>query len=96
MSVRAVAIRQGTYDRFRAVPRARWPSETSAVASRRGARQARIVPLVVRRAVEHSTRSRSGFGQPLWGRFADDRQLIGLKIVLLAALLWATALEVPL
>lgn len=97
MSVRAGAIRQGTYDRVRVVPRKLWPSGAIAVAPRRRARRARIVPLAMRRAAANSTSARSAFSQALWARFADDRQLIGLKIVLLGALLLvAMALEVPL
>lgn len=79
MSVRAVAVRQGTYDRIRVVPRTR------------------IVPSAVRRAAARAAGARTAFSQALWVRFTDDRQLIGLKIVLLGAvLLVAMALEVPL
>lgn len=83
MGIRAIAVRNGTYARFRIVPRA---VQSYRPETRRDRPSARVVSL-------QAYRSRPG----LWTRLLDDRQVVGLKVVLLSlVVLLALALEVPL
>lgn len=73
MGIRAIAARNGTYARFR------------------------IVPRVVQSYRPETRRDRPSARPGLWTRLLDDRQLVGLKVVLLSlVVLLALALEVPL
>lgn len=89
MSVRAVAVRGGAHARLRVVPRElrRWPATTAARPR---------VEAIGRRVIRFSPQ-RAAMQIGLWTRLADDRQLIGLKLMLLVLMiLIAMALEVPL
>lgn len=91
MSVRAVAVDDKTSDRLRVIPR---EIEPPRVIRRRpvGLNTGRAG--LARRAAERFGTRR---GPALWAQFTDDRQLIGLKLLMLGVLVVIVMLlEVPL